>query len=391
MAQHLRETAGLAVVGIDRALKEYARSRTVSGVGQFLDDEGCTSMQFGLYGMSIWLLFTRAARHDVEVARVQADCLQLLAAAVDGGPLALPKHVEELKAVVPKMAYACAALYTSPSAHGQATALLQRLKTATKKGGWGFSTTGDKPNVMATALVIRLLRGVSGNSFVLEDAVSYLRSELGGIQNPYAKLYVLTSLKRVDEAKVTSSELSAAIAELYLQVAKQPTKFPNPTIVDYQEQARTRYFRIPSDVILVEALAYLGGGWQLYLSAHTGRRVFGYLAAHCAALERFKLDAIGHRPSVGTYMYLRDAMELIKVRQTTEVSLPLARLAGWFAASAKFGLDFTWNLFALLGSGAGTMLLHYYGHTTLRNILAGAFVKSLLDAGRSLWQLRRGA
>lgn len=196
---------------------------------------------------------------------------------------------------------------------------------------------------------------------------------------------------RASDTKVTRGELSTAIAELYVQVIKAPTKFPNPTIVDYQEDSRTRYFRIPSDVILVEALAFLGRGWQLYLSAHTGRRVYSYLAEHCHGLERFKVDAIGHRASVGTYMYLRDAMELVKDRHTTKVWQWLARLSGWFAASARFGFDFTWNLVALVASGFATLLLHYLDYPIARNLLAGAFVKSLLDGGRSLWQLRKAA
>lgn len=190
MSKQLRESAGTAVEAIDRAFADYARRRTVEGVGQFLDDEGCAHTQYGLYGVSIWLLCNAGSSH-VEVVRVRADCIRLLRAAVDGEATAPAKHVRELNTVVPKMAYACSALYTNAQTHPHATKLLERLTAAVKNGGWGFSTTSARPNVMATALAVRLLRDISGNSSLLDDAIKYLRSELNSLSNPYARLYVL--------------------------------------------------------------------------------------------------------------------------------------------------------------------------------------------------------
>jgi hypothetical protein len=389
MPRYLAERAAAAIKGIDTAFIRYAAARKTVGVGQFLDQEGCESPQIGIYGMSIWLLLTSAVANDANVKRLREECAQLLADATLGiapdnnlGDEAIKralKHTDELKSIVPKMAYACAALFTVPARHAAATTLLDRLTTAQRNGGWGFTTTATKPNVMPTALVARLLRGVSGREAILDHAVTYLRSELGAVSNPYAKLFVLNAIKHAKEDAVQAREIAAAISDLYVQVAKQPTKFPNPTIVDYQDNARTRYFRIPSDVLLIESLAFLGGGWQLYLSAHTGRRVFDYLVASSVSMETFKVDATGHRA----------AMELVRVRQSSDIWFWLARASGWFVSSTKFGVDFTWNLVLLLASFVAGVAFHYYDNQPARNVAGGIFAKSLSDGIRSIYQLRK--
>jgi len=391
MESFVKKEAQASLNAIDACLQAYADGRDPQHrVGQFLDREGRNSAQAGVYGMSAWLLLTRHLQSHASIAALRQACARELAAAALGTS-AESKFNADLARIVPKMAYGFAALATLAGAMHESNVLLQRILAAQNKqdGGWAFSIELAEPsNVMCTAITVRLMLGSPAAADAVKKATQFLRAALETVSDPLVRLFVLSTLAKASAAPKIS-EVAGAVKELYRKVSEHPTRYSNPTLVDYQDGARTRYIRIPSDVILLEALSYLCGPWMLYLQAHSGRRTFRYVTSHTKSIQAFDIDANGNRASVGAYLYLQQTLMTIRDRCTAQPWAWSARVSGWFAASARFGFDFTWNLIALFFSAVATLVFHWLNWDPIRNVTAGVAAKSLMDGMRSVYMLAR--
>ncbi len=307
MSRFLHDEAVTAIQQIDTCLENYAAGRKAAlCVGQFVDADGRDSEHAGVYGTSAWLLLTGNLKSHAQVGRLRDECATLLRAAARGASQNA-KFNSDLERMVLKIAYAFAALSGLSDSQAEASLLLERLFKSQNKG-WGFAVDAA-PVPMSTAITVRLILESPAARDAVSKAVAFLRSALSGVSNPYNRLFVLTTIARAEPNTVKRSEPAVAVRELYVRVAEQPTRFPNPTIIDYQDNSRTRYIRIPSDIILIEALCLLSGPWQMYLYAHTGWRIFGYLTNHTKSLQNFDVDPTGNRAAIGTYMYLQQTLQ----------------------------------------------------------------------------------
>jgi hypothetical protein len=399
MADRLSGGASDGLDALMRRLKEFSLGRSHPFVGQFLDPEGRDDDQFGVYGMSAWLLITPEIADVKHVADRREACRDGLVAWTNASAIPAKADADgpdELARIIPKMAYALDALNSCGG--GEATqravgTLRSRIEGAQREsdGSWNFLVDPKGGSCIATAIVVKSLARHSNLSKVLERARQYLSDHVERIANPYEQLFVLTVLCSSDTSvgkkatKTYRKSIKKTIRSVFQSIRRDPTQLANPLNVDFNDRGRTRYFRMPTDLLLLEALLLLSGPGLLYARAHAGKRLARRLVDNVCTGTEFSKDLSQHRASTGVYLHARAV--LLGMAQEPPWWLPywVLALCAPIAAAAAFGLSFSFNVAAVIGSGAIGFSFLQLGRKEWAFLFFGLMLRTLADAIRSIW------
>jgi len=403
MAELLHRRAQDALRQLQEGLEWYAKQRQPGSlVGQFLDLEACRAPQRGVYGVSTWLTVTAPGTLGQEAVQLREACK---AALVDWVRQSTPPDTDlrsapdsegyELRFIVPKICYAFTALNQFTDCTSECAILRQRIEDAQLKhdGSWAFTTEASQGDLVATALVLRCFQKDVSLAPRLAHAADHLKAGYRRLQNHYHRLYVLNTLAILDtQSNIlldARSCLISSIRQLYAEAYTNPAKFPNPCNIDFHDSNRTRYIRLPSDIILLESLLLISHRRPTYLWAHTGRELLSDLLTLLNAPTLTK-DLSGHRLTTSVAAYLADLLNRLQRLQDASWPDLAKRAAGWLLCSWHFGLNFAWNVLASGFSILGLTLCYWLGYDLGTKLFAGVLLKSVLDVVRSIFHLARG-
>jgi hypothetical protein len=394
LANTIAEQARIAVQNLQTTLKSYAAGRPPHRfVGQFLDDEGRSSGQYGVYGMGSWVALAEdeksAIRNEPEVRALTLDCKQELRRLVDDASTCghEPK-ASDLRVVIPKMCYAYLGLSRFLDCQTSANQLSGWVAAAQKHdGSWGYLTTSAAGCPEVTALVVRIFGAEQTLAGHLEKAIVYLRGVNASIPNLFLQLYVLNTLVLHSNGSASRDDrrtIKTTVAELLNQAFFNPSQFPNPINFDFNDVDRTRYIRLSTDVILLESLELVSGAHSLYVRGHPGRRVFKHLREVLDSQP--KKDGSGHRLTPPSALYLYQSLRpLTDTRQWHGLFGLIEKLAAYAVCSWAFGVNIEWNLIALVVCGIGLYFSIRSGNKVVIGGFTGALIKTFLDTGKSVY------
>lgn len=406
MGDTLQQQAKDALVKLQDCLKWYSKNRhSNTYVGQFLDEEGCKNEQAGIYGMSIWLVLTNDIRTDSDILIIRNQCKEKLKEIVNKAKAKLSRSANiqptsdeyEIRYIVPKICYAFEALNQLDDAKTEAGTLQKYISDAQKDdGSWGFLIGSNEGSSVITSLVLRSFKAEPSFIVNLKNGLDYIKTNFNNIGNLYERLFVLNTIQMLDKIETNrkvdvEKYIKITIRDLYKEVYYNPTKFANPINIDYNDTGarRTRYFRIPTDMILLESLTLISGSNLQYLHAHAGRRILKYLSDSLKKSSKFTKDTSGHRASVGFYFFVTSVLKLISDKRTSRLSNFAKDIHGWFDCSISFGMDFTYNLLILIITLVILILASLYQVTVITQLFIGIFIKYLLDLFKSLYNLSK--
>jgi hypothetical protein len=394
-----KSVSGLTQVALQNlfaTLKTYATGRAVGArVGQFLDEEGRNQGQHGIYGMGSWIALadddSSSIRNEPAVRRITDECQEELRRLVRQAK-AGEKEAAPLRSVIPKMCYAHMGLEKFPDCQPEANFLSEWISQAQKPdGSWGYIVASSSGFPEITALVVRCFAREQTLSQEIHRAVEYLQKSYSSSNNPFLRLYALNTLLLHDpqNARAYKSAVKKGVAKLLNQAFFNPTQFPNPINLDFNDAARTRYIRISADVILLESLELISGSRRLYVRGHPGRRIFNHLMKTLASPPT--RDTTGHRLSPPSALYLHECLRrLTGTRQLSGVVGLIETGLAYLMCSWAFGVNIGWNLISVGVTVTGVIVaLLIRSKFALGNVLVGAFLgallKSALDLGKSVY------
>ncbi|MEO1053380.1 MAG: hypothetical protein AAFX87_22290 [Bacteroidota bacterium] len=400
----LQSRAQLCKNSLDSCLQNYATNRDPNQlVGQFLDQEGQDSPQYGIFGICIWMMLT----HDSEITPISSlsnNCKSYLKEIVfdEQGD----RNAIELKRVTLKITYGLEALGQHVDATQEFSELRDRLEKAQRPdGGWGFFIDSTEGHHIPTAMAIRGLRNQMNLAKRLIGGIKYLKEKVSSIENYYEKLFILNSMQiAIESNNKLKKELNIDVPKLIKRTIKaliksvglNPAQFANPLIVDYNDkEARTRYFRLsPNSVVLLESMVLISSKDLTYLRAYSGRKVFNEVAENLEDMHQFKTEITGLRASTGTYLFTQRVLDLIiHSREASNKPNWWKNFKGWFKVSISFGYNISWNFGILTLTSVLAIGLDYYSSAYnydlyfLRNLFIGISIKSFLDIVKSLSKL----
>src|SRR6266404_1505168 len=243
MSPTISNRAKKALEGLDQTLLSFARDRNPEWlVGQFLDGEGRSSEQCGIYGMGSWIALTEreSLRHVQQVDDLRGRCKDTLKQwAADSGKDSEPekKNISYLHLIVPKICYAYLGLITYRD--DAANELLTRIVASQhSSNGWNFVANAAGESPVVTALVVRTFGLHEGFKDQLSRALVYLDRTWKDLQTPYLRLYVLNTIWQFggnDKRKEIEKDIKETIFRLMNQAFYNPTRFPNPINIDYND------------------------------------------------------------------------------------------------------------------------------------------------------------
>ncbi len=399
----MHQQARVTLENLSNSLSKYAQMRKSQYlVGQFWDEIGCRDNQKGIYGMSCWIILSRRAlisnlSISRQVEKLHANCVKKLSSAImegEGQKNPMEKFVHELKFVVPKMAYAYHALRLTSESVREAETLKNRIieAKATDNRSWGGIANAREGDHMITAMVVRSFANEESSSEYINSALGYLTDQISNISNHYERLFVLNTLlsfrrDNPSDRKIYRNSIIRTIKTLHSQVYYNPVQFPNPIIVDYHDAGRTRYFRISSDLVLLESLILISEYNMIFLQQLVGDKIISHLYANLNG-NFFSKDTIGHRVGAGYCLYadsiLREILKCQKIRKNI-----FTKTMSWFLSSYHFGIDFSWNLIVLGTSALACIFASFLGYALLLTLSLGVFIKTLTDGGKSLYNIRK--
>lgn len=348
---------------ISDVLAQYAAVRNeVKLVGQFLDADGCASDQQGCYGMSAWLVLTsdhpaNSATPVVKLRDLCASRLKELVKATDDDPERLRKASDgslessayELRFITPKAASALEAVLTEYDP-GAAQARLWNLILAGRNatdGGWGFRLDEHDVAFFPTAYVVRSLRGRSQDR-VVQEAVAYLAKHEEKIPQPIERLYGLNTIVRFSTSSDLRESAKKGIGDLLADIVRHaktdPFAQPNPLNVDFQDGERTRFLRIPSDLVLLEGLVLLSGPSLEFAQGPVGNRMFRRLLT--SLQPPVTRDTSGHRPAFSSLIYAYDVLTLMSSKNPPQTISRWNRFRATYQHAVRFRLLPVWKLIA---------------------------------------------
>ncbi|MFA5832124.1 MAG: hypothetical protein WDA22_01485 [Bacteroidota bacterium] len=392
---------------LSNSLLQYAQLRDIEKlVGQFWDEEGISEAQYGIYGMSSWLILSS----DLSFQNISAEQLARYDHLINNCKLKLAswilidnpaenennlKQIVELKTVIPKICFAYFALSKCNDCDRPKTILLERLRRGfiDSQGSWGELINSPFGSPVVTAMVLRcVINDHNISREIIESAINYLLMHVEDTENTYLQLYIYNTLillptLKVNNRKNVEHKIKFCIKSLHSKVYYNPVQFPNPTNVDYHDNGRTRYFRLPSDIILLESLILLSPYNLLFIQTLVGYKVFMSLNKNIDG-NLFKNDTSGHRAGGGYYVYAKSVIKTMSDVPKIKSNI-LIKIWSWYKYSYTFGLDFSWNVLIFYGSLTVSLFFHYYGYDWLRNIFFGIFIKTVLDAFKSLYNLSK--
>lgn len=402
----MQSQASTAFENLGKSMVLYASMRAKGHVlGQFWDEEGCLDPQIGVYGVSCWVYVT----HDIalptecsledskRINTLRDKCVLSLkhwVAESETNQNTQKKEAQELQEIVPKMASAYMAFKTVGNSNHETDLLKNRLLNARNfhDGSWNGKPNSQKGNAVITAFVLRCIGKDGSLRDQINTSIAYLEHNLLGLTSIYEKLYVLNTILELqsDEPKIKSrikKSIISTIRNLYLQVYYNPVSFPNPINVDYHANGRTRYFRLQSDLILLESLILISDHNLIYVQTLVGAKVFSHLMKNLNG-QFFSKDTSAHRAGAGFVLYTHQVLQLIRAQ--TKVSYnTLTKIWSWFICSFKFGQDFSANLIFLITSLISVVIAIIFTITPLLTISYGILGKTLTDAGKGLLDLKK--
>ena len=261
MSNTFAEQARTALENLDTTLKSYAAARPqYKFVGQFLDEEGWTSDQHGVYGMGAWIALaedSEAIRHLPAVRKITDACKIELKRLVNEaqGSTADAKAVG-LRIVIPKICYAYIGLVSEyPTEANELSSWIAASQRP--DGSWGYLTSSKTGCPEITSLVVRTFGNHPSLKEKIKTALEFLRGKYSGIDNLFLRLFTLNSLiihddpLRLSDYRKTTKKV---IRTLLNQAFFNPTRFPNPINLDFNDGKQTRYIRLSTDVIFLDSL-----------------------------------------------------------------------------------------------------------------------------------------
>jgi hypothetical protein len=359
----------ISTAGADKlisAVIDYATTRATANrdyVGQFLDKEGAKDDQLGIYGISIFLTITKDS-YDTRISGLRTQCVtkikywialadkyELTKINTDANDKSQTDKANsyELRNVIPKMCYTYEACYYQ-NLKTEASILERHLLDAQNSdGSFGFLTTdknqSEKSSILSTALVARLYFSHNTTNAKINDVLNYLKQNVIKMNNTFEQLYVLNSIQIIlnqDSRLVKNGftknyeSIQKTLKKLLTEVALNPSSFPNPINIDYNDSGRTRYYRLYSDLILIESLALAYPTNLHYLRGDLGERTLQKVWG-CLDGDKQK-DTTYHRISFGFCHDLFHLMEKIKSKYDSNLSF-FAALEGRFRRMKLFGID----------------------------------------------------
>jgi hypothetical protein len=358
VADNIAGQAKTALDNLDSRLKNYANARPLfKFVGQFLDEEGCASDQHGVYGMGAWVALVEdsdSIRHLPPVKKITDACKG------------------ELKRLV-----------------GEANELSTWIGAAQRPdGSWGYLTNSKIGCPEITSIVIRTFATHPPLKDKIRASLEYLRGTYEKIDNLFLRLYALNTLLKYDgngRSAEYPKTIKKVIRVLLNQAFFNPTHFPNPINLDFNDGTQTRYIRLPTDVILLESLQLISGPHMLYARGHPGQRVYAHI------IETFKEppthDTTGHRLSPFSALHLRRCVNgFLRTKEFSGLVGGLVEKAwGYLVCAWSFGVNLEWNLVSLAICIGGFFASVHFGKTVLVGPFIGAGIKAGLDVCKSLY------
>lgn len=398
---------------VDSCVGHYAEKRKLDCVGQFLDQEGCENNQCGIYGMSGWLMLASHNTSAAKVVQLTNACKQYLinltnqinVADNDGSHLSELKsrpesNLYELRFIVPKMIYAYEGLSRFNDCKAYSAQLQGYIIEAQRSdGSWGFFLDSANGSLFVTSFAVRAFWRDPSFQRNLLLGLRYLEQNYKNTSNLYERLFVLNTIQMLDKRSDLSvtrdhrAEIKNTIQQLIKSVYSNPTKSANPLNIDFNDEQRTRFIRIPTDLILLESCFLLSGHRFLYLRSHIGRQVFKNVT-ECLQGPFFSRDTSGHRAAIGTFVYIAEVMKSIVSARGANCRRWLWWPIAWLCCSTAFGINFSFHalVFSLVCVCTGAAaILWRAGWLDVKVVilLIGVLVKYAIDIAKVVYDLQK--
>lgn len=328
-------------------------------------------------------------RDEPDVRRVTNECREELRKLVRSASAG--ENVDkapQLRSVIPKMCSAYLGLSKFADCQAEANLLAQWIgKAQQPDGSWGFLADASLGLLETTALVVRYFAREQTLSQQLRRGVAYLQKAYGSPSNSFLRLYALNTLLLHDPENTSKHKVAVKkeIAKLLNQAFFNPTQFPNPINLDFNDGTKTRYIRLPTDLILLESLELISGPRGEYVRGYPGHRIFKHVVTTLAVPP--DRDTTGHRLTPPSALNLYEC--LTRLRNTRQLQGLLGLFGtglAYFVCALAFGVNVGWNLISVGGTLAGVFISWWYLHDKVFfGAFLGAFLKSTLDLGKSVY------
>jgi hypothetical protein len=267
----------------------------------------------------------------------------------------------ELRCIIPKICHAIEACSFYNELSEQKIILANHLYNAQNtNGSFGFLTSDKdvdlKTSLINTALVLRTYLVNSDHSEKKLNCINYLKDNYSKLNNIFEQLYILNSiqvaiLKDSSLAKNGLLKIKEVIQKnlkkIFHEVALNPTSFSNPINVDFNDSNRTRYYRLYSDLILIESLALAFPTNLYYLRGQIGERVLSKIWT-CLDSKSDK-DTTLHRMSFGFYFNVYQVLSTLISKYDENIGL-LGKIHSKLVRIRFFGIDFSKEVYIVLCS-----------------------------------------
>lgn len=393
--------AKLSLNTYEKCLINYSTYRKENNfVGQFYDKEGAESLQYGLFGTSIFCIDSFSIKNDI-LLNLQNQSIEYLNDIVQKSNFKRTyknSHINEVKRIILKIGIVYKALLKYNIYKNSVESLLNRLKESQKNNGsWGFFTNSKKGHIVTTSIIIRTIENNEINSEIIIKGIYYILNNYKKNKNLFQSLYSLNSiLIIIKENDLIRSKIKTNISRAIIKLIKKinseikldPSIYPNPPIADYNdEKGRTRFYRLPpNSVILLESFTLVSNKNLFYLQNFTGKKIFDKTIKLFLQKNEFRKDLNGLRASTHSLHSTKESLELIIKQTDSKLSKTTKRFIGWFINIFTFGTNITLNFNIFLGSIIISLIIHYYfvEFKYTINIFLGLSLKSLLDIINSI-------
>ncbi len=300
-------------------------------------------------------------------------------------------NIYELRNVVSKICFAYEACRQYTELNEETKILGKYLTDAQlNDGSYGVLCEGKsnnlQGNIITTALVLRAYLLYSPTSQNTIQAMNYLKLHASKLTNIFEQLYVYNSIQIIlngnsnlatNDFNKFYKNISKCLKTIFSTVALNPTSFTNPINIDFNDNGRTRYYRLYSDLILIEALALSHPTDLYYLKGKLGKRVLSKVW-ECTNYNTQK-DSTSHRISFGFYHELSQLFSIIRSRYNENEGL-LSRMQGRLLRLRLFGIDLNKELYIVLCSSPFIGLLLLFNYTLSNNfqLAVPAYVNTVL-------------
>ena len=355
---------------ISYLLETYATERekqNKSFTGQFIDQVGVKKSQYGIYGMAVFN-FLASDHNSISIELLKEQNTKKLKEWINitndysissddandflnSDPYS---YVYELRNVLPKIIFACNCLHKIDP-HCEEYLILRKRVNDSRHNDYGYSfliNTGitTESNIFATSQVVRAFFKEDPTSNI--QTIDFLLSKVS--DNPKASeilkhLYILNSIQifllqnprylKKDKYKSVKDMILTLLKKLFKHVDINPVSFANPINVDFNDFGRTRYFRLYSDLIVLESLIILNQSKLHFVFGRLGKILMTRIDESLETNFPFPKDTTDHRMSFGFLAQLSTIIELLNPSQNHNVNSFWSRLHGRIIRLYHFGID----------------------------------------------------